>query len=403
MKELIINREESGIRLDKFLEKLLPNAGRSFLYKMLRKKNITLNGKKAAGSERLCEQDQICIFFSDETYEQFRHGGQTKNGSDAASERIVPARQSTAARRSVPPHQDAATEKHISTGERNIAAAAPFPEIPVVYEDADMLIADKPAGVLTQRAQKDDTCLNDWLCAYVNRRRSCAAHTDNEDKDIESIPSDRLSYTPSAVNRLDRNTSGLVLCAKTYPAARTLSRLLHDRRIGKYYLALVKGKLSTPQTLKGFLSKDAAQNHVVISGHGEGEEIHTAYVPLFYLDRHDMTLLRVRLFTGKPHQIRAHLLHISHPVCGDPKYGDPGQNRELRSKYQINRQLLHAYAICIPAHTAGGQERTLAAAGKTITAPPPEDFMRLLRPYHIGESLWQRGIQEDFEAPPLRI
>ncbi|MCM1537011.1 MAG: RluA family pseudouridine synthase [bacterium] len=391
MKELIINREESGIRLDKFLEKLLPNAGRSFLYKMLRKKNITLNGKKAAGSERLREQDHICIFFSDETYEQFRQGRQPKIGSDAASERIIS------------PRQNAATEKHISAGERSMAATARFPEIPVVYEDGDMLIADKPAGLLTQRAQKDDTSLNDWLCAYVSCRRSCAAHADSEDRGIKDASPDRLTYTPSAVNRLDRNTSGLVLCAKTYPAARTLSRLLHDRMIGKYYLALVKGQLSTPQTLKGFLSKDAAQNHVVISDDGEGEEIHTAYVPLFYLDRHDMTLLRVRLFTGKPHQIRAHLAGISHPVCGDPKYGDTGLNRELRTKYQINRQLLHAYAVCFPKHTAGGREWTMTAAGKIITAPPPQDFMRLLHPYHIGETLWQRGIQEDFEVPPLRI
>ncbi|MCM1102908.1 MAG: RluA family pseudouridine synthase [Clostridium sp.] len=396
MKELIINGEESGIRLDKFLEKLLPNAGRSFLYKMLRKKNITLNGKKAEGSERLREQDHICIFFSDETYEQFRRGRQPKIGSDAASER------------NVPPHQDAVTERHSSTGERNTTETARFPEIPVVYEDGDMLIVDKPAGLLTQRAQKDDTSLNDWLCAYVSCRGSCAAHTDNEDKnikdtDIKDTPPDRLIYTPSAVNRLDRNTSGLVLCAKTYPAARTLSRLLHDRMIGKYYLALVKGQLSTPQTLKGFLSKDAAQNHVVISDDGEGEEIHTAYVPLFYLDRHDMTLLRVRLFTGKPHQIRAHLASISHPVCGDPKYGDIGLNRYLRSEYKINRQLLHAYAVCFPKQTAGRREWAMTAAGKTITAPPPQDFMRLLHPYHIGETLWQRGIQEDFEVPPLRI
>lgn len=350
MKEIIINGEESGIRLDKFLEKLLPNAGRSFLYKMLRKKNITLNGKKAEGGERLCAQDKICIFFSDETYEQFRQGGLKE------------------------------TMKMPSSSNRHIT---------VVYEDRDMLIVDKPAGLLTQRADQNDDSLNDWLCAYVSSK--------------ENMHAERLSYTPSAVNRLDRNTSGLVLCAKTYQAARTLSGLIHDRMIGKYYLALVKGQVKTAQTLNGFLIKDVAQNRVMISKDGAGDEIHTAYTPLFYLDRHDITLLRVRIFTGKPHQIRAHLASISHPVCGDPKYGDVDLNRTLRSQYGINRQLLHAFAVCFPACASWQEGRPMTVAGKTILAPPPQDFMKILNRYHIGETLWQRGIQEDFEVPPLRI
>lgn len=356
MKEIIIDGEEAGIRLDKFLEKLLPHAGRSFLYKMLRKKNITLNGKKAGGSERLCAQDKICIFFSDETYAQFRFGGQTEKEGYASKI------QSSAV--------------HIS----------------IIYEDRDMLIVDKPAGILTQRAEKTDNSLNDWLCGYVRL-----------EKQEQQTGKERLSYTPSAVNRLDRNTSGIVLCAKTYQAARTLSSLIHDRRIGKYYLALVKGKICEPQTLKGFLLKDSVHNQVTISEDGTGEEIHTAYAPLFYLDRHDMTLLKVQLITGKPHQIRAHLAGISHPVCGDPKYGDVRLNRELHAKYGVNRQLLHAFAVCFPANAAFGGDRPMAVAGKTFLAPIPQDFGKLLGPYHIGETVWQRGIQEGFEVPPLRI
>lgn len=386
MKEIIIDGTESGIRLDKFLEKLLPNAGRSFLYKMLRKKNITLNGKKAEGSERLCEQDQIRIFFSDETYAQFHRGIPQEKSAG------IPAKTGITADENVPSCKKASSKRQ---------------EIPVVYEDRHMLIADKPAGLLTQRASREDISLNDWLNAYVSRKESSAqAVTDNTRENSKETPaSERLSYTPSAVNRLDRNTSGLVLCAKTYQAARTLSGLIHDRMIGKYYLALVKGRVQNPQTLRGFLRKDSSQNRVTVSDNGTdaGEEIHTAYTPLFYLDRHDMTLLRVRLFTGKPHQIRAHLATISHPVCGDPKYGDFRLNKELRSRYGINRQLLHAYAVCFPGHMSWGGEQTMAAAGKTISAPPPQDFMKLLQPYHIGETLWQRGIQEDFEVPPLRI
>lgn len=372
MKEIIIDGREAGIRLDKFLEKLLPHAGRSFLYKMLRKKNITLNGKKAEGSERLCAQDKICIFFSDETYAQFRFGGQT----DGRTKESVPVKDTT-----------------LRKIESYVSEIHPFTmNISVIYEDRDMLIADKPAGILTQRAEKTDNSLNDWLCGHVRL-----------DKQKRQTGEERLSYTPSAVNRLDRNTSGLVLCAKTYQAARALSSLIHDRKIGKYYLALVKGKICEPKTLKGFLRKDSVHNQVMVSEDGTGEEIHTAYAPLFYLDRHDMTLLKVELITGKPHQIRAHLAGISHPVCGDPKYGDAGLNRELHAKYGVNRQLLHAFAVCFPAHAAFGGDRPMAVAGKTFLAPLPQDFGKLLDPYHIGESVWQRGIQEGFEVPPLRI
>lgn len=356
MKEIIIGGEETGIRLDKFLEKLLPHAGRSFLYKMLRKKNITLNGKKAEGSERLCAHDKICIFFSDETYAQFCRGADSEKDSAEENRPLTPA----AAKR-----------------------------IAVIYEDHDMLIADKPAGLLTQRAAKTDYSLNDWLCEYVGRE--------------ENTETGRLSYTPSAVNRLDRNTSGLVLCAKTYRAARTLSGLIRDRRVGKYYLALVKGHVTKPQTLHGFLTKDPIHNRVSVRQEGPGEEIHTKYLPLSYLEQHDMTLLSVRLITGKPHQIRAHLADISHPVCGDPKYGDARLNRELKEHYRINRQLLHAFALSFPENTRPGEALLAVLAGKTISAPPPQDFRKLLDACHIGETLWQRGIQEDFAVPPLRI
>lgn len=354
MKDIVVSEAETGIRLDKYLEKLLPYAGRSFLYKMLRKKNITLNEKKADGSERLCARDHIRIFFSDETYEQFRcgNGPKTADASEASNQ----------------------------------------PDVHVIYEDTEMLIADKPAGLLTQRAEKTDNSLNDWLCAHVRMQT-----------DAEKRAPERLHYTPSAVNRLDRNTSGLVLCAKTYPAARELSRLIHDRMIGKYYLAIVKGRISTPQSLNGFLVKDRVNNRVTIVKDGAGEEIHTSYTPLFYLDRHDLTLICVRLITGKPHQIRAHLMDSAHPVCGDPKYGDAGLNRTLSGRYGIRRQLLHAFALTFPGTTALGEQGLSPLAGKTVIAPPPQDFKRLLQPYHIGDSVWQRGIQEDFAVPLLRI
>lgn len=385
MKEMIVDGAEAGIRLDKFLEKLLPYAGRAFLYKMLRKKNITLNGKKAEGSERLCAQDHISIFFSDETYEQFRHG-QNRCGQNHTSED-----QQRSAMRSLPGH-GRSPDKEEAAGLTTKAKAKAM-QVTILYEDGDMLLADKPAGLLTQRAAKEDNSLNDWLCAYLAERQMKSPDRKEE----------RLSYTPSAVNRLDRNTSGIVLCAGTYQAARVLSRMIRDRAIGKYYLAMVKGAVTRPRELKGFLEKDPVRNRVKISENGAGDEIHTAYAPLLYLDRHDMTLLIVQLITGKSHQIRAHLAGCSHPVCGDPKYGDARVNRELSAKYGIHRQLLHAFALSFPENAAWEEGRRMPLAGKTVVAPPPQDFRKLLHSYPTGETIWQRGIQEDFAVPPLKI
>ncbi len=381
MKEMIVDGAEAGIRLDKFLEKLLPYAGRAFLYKMLRKKNITLNGKKAEGSERLRAQDHIYIFFSDETYEQFRHG-QNRSGQNHASED-----QQRPVMRSLSGH-GRSMDKGNAAGLKAKAMQVPF-----FFVYGYLVVDYKPAVIWKQRAAKYYNTLNDWLCAYLAERQMKSPDRKEE----------RLSYTPSAVNRLDRNTSGLVLCARTYQAARVLSRMIRDRAIGKYYLVLVRGTVAKSQELKGFLKKDIAHNKVKITENGAGDEIHTAYTPLLYLDRHDMTLLSVQLITGKSHQIRAHLAGCSHPVCGDPKYGDARVNKELSAKYGIHRQLLHAFALSFPENAAWDEGRRMPLAGKTVVAPPPQDFRKLLHSYPTGETIWQRGIQEDFAVPPLKI
>ncbi len=364
MKEITVGRRESGIRLDQFLERLLPSAGKSFLYKMLRKKNIVLNGKKAQGNERLQEHDVICIFFSDDTYAKF-------------------SRRAKAAQKT---------------------QAMPLPRIRVIYEDGDILIADKPAGLLTQKASAKDVCLNDWLREYAAK--------DSADKNPVHPPHDAggdaesggpgterrtLAYEPSVMNRLDRNTSGMVLCAKSYQGARALFAVLKDRSLHKYYLTLVTGHISRKEVLSGYLTKDSATNTVTILKHtSETSEgyIRTEYEPLLYLYRHDMTLLKVCLITGKPHQIRAHLASVSHPVAGDPKYGNPRFNETLRKRYDIRRQLLHAYEVVFPEKDKNEAMRMMSFAGKAFRCPLPRDFMRILGEYQ-GEQSWQHGIPED--------
>ncbi len=339
MKEITVSRGEADIRLDKFLEKLLPGVGRPFLYKTLRKKNITLNGKKAAGSERLREGDVIRIFFADETFALFCRKDGEERGKDRTDKRAA--------------------------GEKK--ARELFRQICIVYEDADILIADKPAGLLTQKAAPDDFCLNDWLCDYVRERKEAG----------ETV----LPYKPSAVNRLDRNTSGMVLCAKSYQGARALSAVLRDRSLHKYYLALVKGRIREPGTLSGYLVKDSASNRVTVSADcraGCDGAVRTEYEPVFYRERQDMTLLRVCLITGKPHQIRAHLASIGHPIAGDPKYGDLSFNRALRKSYGTKRQLLHACEVTFPTEDENAAMRGMAVAGRTISCSLPPDFESVL-------------------------
>lgn len=340
MKEITIGKRDADIRLDKFLEKLLPGAGKSFLYKMIRKKNITLNGKKAEGNEHLKEHDVIRIFFSDETYAKFAR-----------------------------PQTDSAASRR-GRAERQ----ALFNQVSVIYEDSDILIADKPAGLLTQKAKASDLCLNDWLSDYLSEQRSQAPSA--------------LAYTPSAMNRLDRNTSGMVLCAKTYPGARALSAVLRDRSLHKFYLTLVKGEIRKPGTLTGTLIKDAASNRVTVHSaktvvSDRASEIRTEYAPLCYLDGQDMTLLRIRLITGKTHQIRAHLADAGHPIAGDPKYGDAAFNILLKKQFGTDRQLLHACEAAFPKPEDCAAMRGMAAAGMKFSCALPQDFMRILQAYPI--------------------
>lgn len=334
MKEFTIGNAERELRLDQYLMRLLPGAGKSFLYKMLRKKNIVKNGKKAEGSERLVPGDKICIYFSDETYEKFRR-----------------------------------IEKEASASCKNM------PDIRVLYEDADILIANKPAGMLSQKAAAKDYSLNDWFLSYL---------ADNQKEQKQSDALDGLFFTPSVANRLDRNTSGMILCGKTLAGLRYLSEILRNRSLHKYYLAIVCGKVTKDQEMEGYLYKDESTNRVSIRmpdpahpeencNRAQEDYIATAYRPLCYYEESDTTLLEVLLKTGKTHQIRAHLAATGHPIAGDPKYGNLRKNRIFSEKYHMKRQLLHCYKLIFPVNT----DANMAIQGKTLICEPPADFARI--------------------------
>ena len=332
MKEIVITPPEEGQRLDRVLQRYLSRASSGFIYKMLRKKNITLNGKKASGSEKLSAGDVICLFFADETLSKFTE----------------PA-----------------------------GSGYPVRKLDIVYEDDNILLINKPAGMLTQKAEPSDVSLNEYAIGYM--------------LDRGVITRDSLSVIkPSVCNRLDRNTSGIVAVGKSAAGLRGLSAMFRERTVHKYYRTLVVGALTHEAEIEGFLYKDEKTNTVTVrpvSGSMEetpaGHFIKTRYVPVARRKdadmRHELTLLEVELITGRSHQIRAHLASIGHPVVGDPKYGSSRRNDYFRREYGLKGQLLHSGRLVIPQ-----LEGELAyLSGREFTAPVPKLFSDILRGEHL--------------------
>lgn len=338
MREMIVKPNEAGQRLDKFLSKYMPLAPKSFFYKMMRKKNITLNGKKAAGQERLSEGDRVKFFLSDETVEKFRE-------------------------------KESSIYRHI----------VPATDLDILYEDKHIIFINKPAGMLSQKASKSDVSLVEYLISYMLERGQ--------------ISEEELhTFHPSVCNRLDRNTSGIVAAGKTLAALQELSAMFRERRLKKYYLCLVAGEILTDGHISGFLTKDLQANRVSFSEKRTdgASPIETEYRPLCV--GKDVTLLEVHLITGKTHQIRAHMASQGHPIIGDYKYGDRKINDRYRAEYGLSSQLLHSVRLCIP-KSSGTLE---ALSGKMITAPLPNLFLKICEDKKIKRSclIWPHGVQE---------
>jgi len=289
MRKIIIEPNETGQRLDKFLFRYLNKPPKSLIHKLLRKKSITVNGARAEGSYMLAFNDEVEIFVSQETLKQYE-----------APPKIYP-------------------KGHVD----------------IIFEDEDIILVNKPADLLTQPNEPNaDSLIGRLINIYHNAGSK--------------------SFAPVAINRLDRNTTGIVICAKNLPAAQRLSKLIHDGLITKTYLAAAHGKvgeISEEIVLNDFISKDKEKN---ISSVGtNGKSAVTKLFPLFYDSDKDITVLKIILETGRSHQIRAHLKSIGNPLVGDVKYGGHG----------AKRQLLHAFEVSIPLYE-----------GKTFKAGLPEDM-----------------------------
>lgn len=304
---------------------------------MLRKKNIVLNGKKAAGSELLFSGDTIKLFLSDETLETF-----TGVNSDTGKKASL------------------STEKNrlvINKADGKCLEYASY-RVPILYEDDDIIFFNKPAGLLSQKSEKNDISLVDIFAEYMRM-----------------IDGGVSGYTPGICNRLDRNTSGVVAAGKSVKGLQLLSEVIRDRRVSKIYHCIVSGNVKEGARLKGYLVKDEKANKVSIVNNINDREktgssnrcqyIETEYRPIGVCGAG--TILEVILITGKTHQIRAHLASIHHPIAGDVKYGDSKSGK-------IKRQMLHAYEMRF------GEETGVLSgvSNKRIIAPYPEDFLRLI-------------------------
>lgn len=277
-KIITVSPNDAGQRLDKFLTKAYPNLPHSVLHKCIRTKDVKLNGARCTAESHLKTGDILSLYWQEEYFQQ------------------------------APQEYD--------------FLKAP-PRLRIVYEDANLMLLDKPPGLIVHPG---DDYHFDSLIARVQHYLY--------DKG-EYRPQEERSFAPALVNRIDRNTGGIVMAAKTAEALRVLNQKVKDRELQKLYLCVVCGHMERESAvLEGFLTKNEAQNRVYFSRKPSpgAKSVRTGYQVLE--ERGGCSLLRVELFTGRTHQIRAHMAAIGHPLAGDGKYGRNQVNKALDFKYQ---------------------------------------------------------------------
>ena len=300
MLSINVKKQAENQKLIKFVIKVLPLAPQSFIHKLFRKKDVKVNGKRQKQDFIINSGDVVEIYITDIQAKEF--GFQNNDN----------------------------LSKHVN-------------KLKILFEDANILAIDKPLGMLSQKSIITDYSLNDAIIEYLG----C-----------------EYGFKPSIVNRLDRNTSGIVLAGKTYEGLKELNRIFRERLVDKFYLTLVHGKIKNDIYSEAKISR--SDN---ISKVGElGSTIKTSVQPLRYVK--ECTLCRVQIHTGKTHQIRAHMAYLGYPLVGDRKYG---------SRFPIKYYLLHCEEMKI-------RENNLGIKDLVILAELSEDsyFIKTLRGIEDG-------------------
>lgn len=288
MKEIIIDKNESDQRLDRFLKKYLSNAPSGFVYKMIRKKNVKLNNGRANPEDTIYEGDIVQLYLSDETIDKFI----TVKGP--IKSKLIPN---------------------------------------IIYEDDNIILINKDMGLLSHGAGGDfEENIVDSMVSYLIEKG-------------DYVPRIEKTFTPAICNRLDRNTSGIIIGAKNYQSLKAINDAMRETQIGRFYKTIVKGRIVKDFQAEGYLSKDEDRNMVEISDeNSEGsKKIITNINVLKY--NMDYTLLEVELITGRTHQIRGHLSSLGYPIIGDRKYGNKTINKKFELDYNLDNQWLHGYKV----------------------------------------------------------
>lgn len=295
MKEITIGQNDAGQRLDRFLSKAVPLLPASLAQKYIRIKRIKCNGARAERDTRLKAGDVLQLYINDEFFDK--------------------------------PRED------------NAYLTVAAPKLNIVYEDSHILLVDKRPGLAVHPHDGAEygRTLIDHIQAYLYQKREWSPRGEN-------------SFVPALCNRIDRNTGGIVIAAKTAEALRVMNQKIKDRELDKRYLAIVEG---TPKplrgSLKGFLFKDAKKNRVFVTDTPQpgAKTCQTNYITL--CSSQGLSLVECELITGRTHQIRAQFAHAGHPLLGDGKYG------KLNKRFDRNYQALCSYKLTFQFTTDAGE------------------------------------------------
>lgn len=316
MQRFTVSDLESGQTLEKFVKKVLKDAPLSAIYKLFRKKDVKVNGHWQDAKYVISSGEEITIFIKDEQYDEFKK-----------KQQVV------------------ATDKIKSW---------------IVYEDENVLLINKPRGVLVQKNTKDDEALDDMVISYLA-----------EKKEYDTSG----AYVPAPAHRLDRNTAGIIIFGKNLPTLQYLSKVIGDKtKVSKKYLTLVKGHIDKEGEIALPLLKK--QTHVEVD-YQNGKEAITRYKLVRYVGNY--SLVEVELLTGRTHQIRVHMSKSGYPVIGDAKYGDYKLNREIEEKYGFTNQFLVAYYLSF--NNVDGPLKKLNK--KSFEIEPPNDLNDLLNKLEV--------------------